>query len=35
VSDILATFDPAMPANAPVPTSFNAAQEAQILGTGA
>jgi len=35
VSEILPTFDPAMPANAPVPTSFNAAQEAQILGTGA
>lgn len=35
ISDILPTFDPAMPANAPVPTSFNAAQEAQILGTGA
>jgi ABC-type sugar transport system substrate-binding protein len=35
VADVLSTFDPAMPANAPVPTTFTAAQVAEILGTGA
>jgi ABC-type sugar transport system substrate-binding protein len=35
VTDVLPTFDPAMPANAPVPTQFTAAQVAEILGAGA
>jgi ABC-type sugar transport system substrate-binding protein len=34
VNDILPTYDPAMPANAPVPTGFSAAQVSDILAAG-
>ena len=32
--DLLAAYDPAMPANAPVPTLFSATQEAAVLAAG-
>jgi len=34
LSDVVAGFDSSMPANAPVPTMFDAEQEAGILGAG-
>ncbi len=34
LADVVADFDPAMPANAPVPTLFDADQMADILAAG-
>lgn len=34
LADVVTSFDPKMPANAPVPTSFTAEQEAAILAAG-
>ncbi|UUU19723.1 substrate-binding domain-containing protein [Streptomyces sp. DSM 40750] len=34
ISEVMPTYDPAMPANAPVPTLFNAKQAAAVLAAG-